>query len=333
VLVVTSRDVARLAGVSQPTVSRALRDQPGMSAATRARVREAARSLGYVPSQTGRSLATRRTRRIGVVVAELSNPFYPALVVPLHDALERAEYRMILVTDRGTDGMDLEALLDGSLDGVVLSTCELASPLPSELARRGIPFVFVNREPDVESSDACVPDNAAGAAAVADLFVSLSHRRIAAVFGPRRTSTGRDREFAFRDSLAARGMALPTDYTHTGAFAHSSGVEAIRRFAALDVPPTAVFCANDVIAIGALNAATACGLRVPTDLSIVGFDDIAVASWERINLTTVRVDLTEMAEATADRIAARILAPDAPPRRRLFPTSLVLRGSHTSAAS
>jgi LacI family transcriptional regulator len=291
-------------------------------------VREAARALEYIPSQSGRSLATRRTRRVGVVAAELSNPFYPALVAPLHDALETAGYRTILVTDRGADGLDLETLLDGSLDGAVLTTCELSSPLPAGLARRGIPFVLVNRETDSASGDVCVPDNAQGATAVADLLVELGHRRIGAVFGPRQTSTGRDREYAFRDALAAHGIGLPAEFTHVGPFAHATGHQAVEHLAGLPLRPTALFCSNDVIAIGALNAATAAGLRVPEDLTIIGFDDIAIAGWERVNLTTVHVDLPGMATAAARMLIDRIADADLEARRVVCRTTVALRGSH-----
>jgi LacI family transcriptional regulator len=174
---VTSHDVARLAGVAQPTVSRALRDEKGVSAATRRRVREAARSLGYVPSQAGRALSTRRSRKIGVISAELSNPFYPALLGPLHDALAGHGYRTVLFTDRGERPVELDPLLDGSLDGVVLTTSERTSSLPGELMARGVPFVMVNRTVDGIEADRCVAGNRVGAAAVAELLAHLGHRR------------------------------------------------------------------------------------------------------------------------------------------------------------
>jgi LacI family transcriptional regulator len=326
---VTSHDVARLAGVSQPTVSRALRDQKGVSMVTRVRIREAAKALGYVPSQIGRSLATRTTGRVGVVSAELCNPFYPALIEPLHDALAALGYRMILVTDRGDAEIELEPLIDGSLDGVVLSTSEVGSSLPFELAKRGLPHVMLNRTVDGARTDECVSDNVAGAEAVADFLVDFGHTRIGAVFGPEATSTGRERTTGFRRRLAERGVPLSPDYVRTGEFHQDTGRAALDELMAVKPPPTALFCANDVIAFGVCAAAAAAGVDIPAQLTVVGFDDIPMASWEVFSLTTMRVDLSVMGQRTATLLAERIADPELPPRRVVLPVELVLRGTHS----
>jgi LacI family transcriptional regulator len=325
---VTSHEVARLAGVSQPTVSRALRDEPGVSVATRRKVRDAARALGYTPQQSGRSLSTRTTGRAGIVAAELGNPFYPVLVGALHDALERANYGTILVTDRGQAPHEMEALLDGSLDGVVLTTCETSSPLPAELRSRGFPFVLLNREVDGADADACVADNRSGARAVADLLADLGHRTIAAVMGPASTTTGREREESFRDALSERGLTLPPRFVRRGPFSPETGYQALSELLTLTPAPTAVFCGNDVIALGLCNAARALGVRIPQELSVIGFDDIPMAKWEVFELTTVRCDLEHMATAAVDLLLRRIADPQAEPTRVVLPTWLVLRGTH-----
>jgi LacI family transcriptional regulator len=327
---VTSHDVARLAGVSQPSVSRALRDQPGISPATRRRILEAAEALAYVPSSTGRSLSTRTTGRVAIVADELSNPFYPALVAPLHDALAEAGYRTILITDSGTRPVELEPLIDGSLDGVFLTTSRAGTTLPAQLVRRGVPYVLVNRELETVQGDACVVANREGAASVAQLLVSLGHRRIGAVLGPESTSTARERAAGFREALAEHGIALSPAHVERGEFDYDSGRAAFTRLMAADRPPTAVFCSNDVVAIGACNAARARGIDVPGDVSIVGFDDIAMASWDVFQLTTVRAELTDLAKAAADLLLRRIAEPAAPPRRIEIPTTLSLRGTHAA---
>jgi LacI family transcriptional regulator len=330
---VTSHDVARLAGVSQPTVSRALRDRKGVSMVTRARVRDAARALGYVPSQVGRSLATRTTGRVGVVSAELCNPFYPALIEPLHDALAALGYRMILLTDRGDAEIELEPLIDGSLDGVVLSTSEVSSQLPLELARRGLPHVMLNRSVDGAQTDECVSDNIAGAGAVADFLVDLGHTRIGAVFGPEAMSTGRERAAGFRTRLAERGAALESRYVRSGPFHQDTGRAALTELMACQPPPTALFCANDVVAFGACTAAMAAGIDIPRQLTIVGFDDIPMASWEVFSLTTMRIDLEDMGRRAAALLAERIADPGLPARRVVLPVDLVRRGSHAPPAA
>ncbi|MGY1692465.1 LacI family DNA-binding transcriptional regulator [Geodermatophilus sp. SYSU D01105] len=330
----TSFDVARLAGVSQPTVSRALRGEPSVAPETRRRVEEAAATLGYVTSHLGRGLATRRTRRIGVVAAELTNPFYPNLVGPLQRELEQAGYRSVLYAERGDDVLTVDELADGSLDGVVLTTVSLESTLPQSLTDRGVPFVLLNREVDGVVADAAVVDNVRGATMMADLLVELGHERIGALLGPEWTSTGRDRERGFRRALAARGRELPERSTVHGPFGFDEGREGLIELLGRGGPrPTAVFCANDVLALGAYDAAERTGLRVPEDLTIVGFDDISLASWARFDLTTVRCDLPRLAAVAAELLLKRIAVPGEYHQRVVLPVEAVRRGSHAAPPS
>jgi LacI family transcriptional regulator len=320
--------VALAAGVSQPTVSRALRDDPRVSEATRRRVVAAARDLGYVPSDRGRSLVTRRTRQVGVVVGDLGNPFYLDLVDRLHAAIERARLRLVVLTPERTELDRAERLLDGSLDGVVLTTTTLGSALPGLLAARRFPFVLLNREVDHVRTDACVVDNVAGARRLAAEVARLGHRSVAAILGPQDTSTGRDRERGFRAGLAEHGVELPDARCRRGAYAFETGHAGLQELVGGRRWPTAVLCANDVVALGALNAARARGLRLPEDLTVVGFDDIRMSSWEVFRLTTVRQDLARMARAAVDLLVARIADPDRPASRVVVPATLVLRSTH-----
>lgn len=303
---ITSRDVARLAGVSQPTVSRALRGDPRVAAETRARVQEAVEALGYVPSEAGRSLVTRRTKRIGIVVSDLTNPFYPHLLGPLHDELEKHSYRMMVFTERSDNQVPLEQLVDGSIDGAVLLTSNLDSRLPAELQRRRLPFVFLNRESSPHTADAAVVDNELGGRLAAAHLTDIGHRRIAGIFGPDTTSTGRDRELGFRAALAESGIALPGAFTHRGPFEFDTGYHAMLELLGTHPRPTAVFCGNDVVAIGALNAALSRGVDIPGELSLIGFDNIPMAEWEAFRLTTIGHDLDAMAAAAARLLVERL---------------------------
>jgi LacI family transcriptional regulator len=329
----TSHDVARLAGVSQPTVSRALRGEPGVALETRQRVEDAARTLGYVASQLGRSLATLRTRRIGIVAAELTNPFYPHLVEPLHDHFERAGYRSVLYAEREDSRVAFAELVDGSLDGIVLTTTLMGSPLPKALLQRGMPFVFLNRENEERAADAVVMDNDYGAVLVADLIAGLGHRHVGAVLGPLSTSTGSQRETGFRRGLAGHGLELLEKATARGPFAFAAGRAGLRSLLALTPAPTALFCANDVLALGALDEATRLGVRVPEDLTIVGFDDISMSSMARFNLTTVHCDLARLVADAADLLLKRIADPGRPHNRIVQQPELILRGSHAPPAA
>ncbi|MFF7361492.1 substrate-binding domain-containing protein [Streptomyces sp. NPDC008125] len=329
---ITSHDVARLAGVSQPTVSRALRDDPRVSQATREKVRRAAQALNYVPSEAGRTLSTSATRRVGVIVTDLTNPFYPHVIAPLHDELSSLGYRMMLITERSDEAVAEEKLLDQSMDGVVLATATTDSRLPAQLERRGMPYVFLNRDTGRSDDFASVVDNEGGGRLVARELVNLGHRRVAGIFGSANTTTGRERELGFRLALAEVGVGLPESRVVRGAFEYDTGYRALPALLDADEPPTAVFCGNDVVAIGVLNAALAAGVRVPEDLTVIGFDDLPMAAWEVFRLTTVRHDLRELSRQAA-RLLVRRIAKEVDPagERLVLPTEFVPRATHARA--
>lgn len=325
----TSHDVARLAGVSQPTVSRALRDDPRLSDETRRRVLEAATALQYVPSQRGRSLATRSTGQIGIVVTDLGNPFYLQVLDELHHALRKTELRMLVLTPDKDGTVPLERLVDGSLDGAILTTTVLNSTLPAELSKRGFPFVLLNREVDDTPGDVCVVDNREGGMLAARELLELGHTRIAAIFGPESTSTGRDREAGFRAELIAAGVELPEPRWRRVRFdwiaGHTAALELI------DSKPTAIFCANDILALGAFNALHGAGIRMPADVTLIGFDDVLLAEWEAFQLTTVSQDIHGMVTAATDLLLTRMAANQdtpPPPRRIVLTPTLVRRKTH-----
>lgn len=327
----TSHDVARLAGVSQPTVSRALRGDPRVAEATRQKVLVAAADLGYVTSELGRSLSTRSTHQIAMV-ADLRNALYPALVEPLHDRFAERGRRMVLLAERGDDRATYERVLDRSVDGVVLTTTLIGSSLSKGLLDRGMPFVELNRLSGRRKVDGVTADNRGGAIEMARLLIAQGHRRIGAVLGPDDASTSRDREAGFRAALADAGLELlPTNVAH-GGFGFDDGESGFASVMAGKRPPTAVFCFGDLVAVGAMNQAKRMGMAVPDDVAIVGFDDIAMAAWPSFNLTTARVDLNGMAVAAADLLMARLEGDTDRARTLVFPTEVVLRGTHGSAA-
>lgn len=325
---VTSHDVAALAGVSQPTVSRALRGDARVSEATRGRVRDAAAKLGYIPSERGRSLSTRLTRSVGVVVDDLSNPFYLQLLDALHRELESNDTKMVMLTSPPDEQERAERLVDGSIDGAVLTTTRIGSPAPAELERRGFPFVLLNREVDGAQADCCVADNHEGGRVVAAELARLGHRNVGAILGPSHTSTGRDREAGFRAGLAEHGLQMKDAHARRGQFSFGSGYRELSALVDAGDLPSALFCGNDVVALGALNAASACGVDVPSDVSIIGFDDIEMAGWDLIGLTTVRQDMERMARTAAALLVERIADPARPHERVCVPVQLVARGTH-----
>jgi len=327
----TSHDVAREVGVSQSTVSRALRRDPRVDPGTAARVLNAAERLGYAPNASARSLVTSRTGTVAVVLADITNPFYPQLVEALHEQLARGGYRMILFnerTDSRGDGGIERLLHSGGADGAVFLSVTVDSGVAELLASTRVPTVLLNRDAEAPLVDHVLADHRDGAAQVAELLIRLGHTRVAFIGGPANTSTSRDREAGFRAALERHGLSLPPAMTRVGEFTHQSGFQWATELLDSEEPPTAIFCANDVIGFGALDATRRLRIDVPGQVSVIGFDDIPMAGWEAFSLTTVRQPLTEMARDAARLLIARIEDRDAgAPRRTVFPTHLVQRAT------
>jgi len=275
-------------------------------------------------------LVMSATGQVAIVVSDLSNPFFSEAIHHLHTALKEADLRAVVHTDLPDDPISLTHLLDGLVDGAILTSTSLDSSLPRDLAARGLPVVQLNRTAFGEAADACVSDQEMGARDVATLLADLNHRRIGAIFGPPGTSTGQAREAGFRMGLAERSLELPDERVRYGPFTTDSGEENLRTLMSAEPAPTAVFCANDVIAVGALNAARELGIAVPQRLTVIGFDDIALASWKVFQLTTVRQDLAGMCRASVKLLRERIADPELPLRRIGLGVKLVLRESHAA---
>ena len=324
---VTSHDVARLAGVSQPTVSRALRDGPGVAPDTRERVVAAARELGYVPSRAGRMLSTRRTRMIGVVGLALGDPFSAALLGPLDDAVSRHGYRTVLVPGRPGRPDRADTLMDGSVDGFVLASPAVDQGMAAGLSAAGVPFVTVGHT--AGGADACIVDDRLGGELVAGFLVELGHRRLGAITGPVDAGPGRNRWDGFRLELGRLGIGLPSTRVVHGDATAAGGRRALLDLVAQPEPPTAVFCGTDAIAFGALDAAASLRLDVPDGLTVVGFDDVASASSDRFDLSTVHTGRERMAAEVVELLVARLDDPDAPARRTVL-TPRLSRGARTA---
>jgi LacI family transcriptional regulator len=200
--------------------------------------------------------------------------------------------------------------------------------------RRDVPFVQLIRSTDDVPADVVVSDNVDGARQAARILLDAGHRRIGMISGPENTSTARDRARGFREALAAAGCPLEDRLVRSGSYSHQSGHQRARELLALDPPPTAIFCGNDVIAFGALDAAGRLGVAVPGDLSLVGFDDIPMAEWYAFDLTTVRQPFVDMAHTAARMLVERIdrgrrnaAVSPLPPRREIFPVNVVHRAT------
>ena len=330
---VTSKDIARRLNISQSTVSRALRGDPRVSPATTARILEAARQMDYTPNLAARSLITRRTGTIGLIVSDITNPFYPELLGVLHNEFALAGYRTVLFDERTDAPLErhvADLVKGAAVDGLVYVSATLGMPLPGSGTGR-IPVVLVNRHLDGDAVDTVVSDNHGGGRAVAEAMHDLGHRRVALISGPENASTSRDRERGFREGLLARGVELDETLRRVGQFSHHSGYQWGLDLLGSRPRPTAIFAANDLIAFGALDAARRIGIRVPEDLSVVGFDDAPRDPADGPSLTTVRQPLREKGLEAA-RLLVNVLdeGPADPAPRVVLPTELVVRDSTAS---
>jgi LacI family transcriptional regulator len=323
---VTSVDVARATGLSQATVSRALNGGV-VSASARERVLAASRDLGYRPNDVARGLVTRRTGTIGVVVSDILNPFYPEFLEALAAALGGRGERMLLqnAASGGAHGEAdaLEALLRQRVDGIIVTAATDGSSAVRELVASGFPVVLAHRTLPI-AADAVESDNARGAALLAELLHRRGYRAVAVLEGDRGTSTARQRNEGF--AARARELGLGVRTVPAG-FDASAALLAARALLSAPERPTAVVGHNDTIALAALNAARELGLRVPEDVAVAGFDDIAAAGWPIVGLTTVRQPTARMAERAVALLASRIADPSLPPRREVLPVELVERAS------
>lgn len=326
---VTSLDVAKLAQVSQSAVSRSFTPGASVSDLTRAKVEDAARKLGYRPNAIARSLITRRSRIIGVVMSYLENQFYPVVLEKLSQRLQRDGYHVLLfIADTRESDTVLSEILQYQVDGLVMASTAMSSALAVRCAEAGIPVVLFNRT--VRASDttsSVTTDNYQGGRLVAQYLVQTGHRRIAYIAGLEDTSTNVDREGGFRDGLAEHGRRCFA--RAVGNYDFEDAQAAARALFSVPEPerPDAVFVANDHMAIAVMDTLRVeLGLRIPADASVVGFDNVKQAAWGSYQLTSVEQDADAMIEATV-KLLMDHLDGVASNRAVVLPTRLVVRGS------
>ncbi len=325
---VTLADVARLSGVSQSAVSRSFTDGASVSEKTRARVLEAAKELGYRPNRMARAMVTGKSRMIGLVVAYLENQFYPLAIELLSRKLQEQGYHILLLmaenSEAGTEEV-VRNLLDYGVDGIITASVSISNDLTARCESAGIPIVMFNRSQDDPRLSAVTSDNLAGGRMAANFLVAGGHRKIAHISGWQGSSTGRDRATGFVEALGDQGLQPFAVEDGMYDIAHLRDVTRVM-FGGVE-QPDAVFVGNDHMAIAAMDVLRfELGLRVPEDVSVIGYDDVPQASWPTYDLTTISQPVDRMIEETVDVVLGRING-DKDIAHRQISGELIIRGS------
>jgi LacI family transcriptional regulator len=336
--IATIKELAQLSGVSVATVSRVLNDYDDVSAATRERVLKLAEELEYTPTAAARTLVTKRSHVVGIVLAtgvdhpDIQHPFFQEVLVGLKRRLGAGGYDLLLLaTEEPGNGFGNHSYLQRCrhhrVDGVILMGVGPQEPDVQKLARSTIPCVAVDLDLMGRRTGFVISDNAKGADLAVEHLARLGHERIATITGPPDMRVGIDRQVGYRAALERLNLTYREDYVRVGDFYFDSGHSAMQELLALPQPPTAVFAASDLMAAGAIRAIEEAGLDVPADIAVVGFDDIQLAAMMQPALTTIRQDKLGLGAAAAEALVRMIELDGTPPPVLTLPVKLVVRDS------
>jgi DNA-binding LacI/PurR family transcriptional regulator len=330
----TLQEVAAVAGVSKSTVSRVVNGSQAVSPAVRDLVRSVIARTGYRPNHAARSLVTRRTGSIGLVVSEpegrvFSDPFFASVVRGVTAVVRESDIQLVLVlaNDARAQQQVLDYLRDGHLDGALLISSHARDPLPRKLIEEHLPAALSARPLHPTAISFVDVDNRAGAQLAVTHLLDRGRSRVATIAGPQDMAAGQDRLTGYRQALRRRRLPADARLIAHGNFTRSSGAEAMEQILSRSTPPDGLFVASDLMALGALAVLAERGLRVPRDVAVVGFDDSVAALEARPPLTTVHQPVEAMARALTLTLLDCIADPDHPVTSRIFQPRLVVRES------
>ena len=331
--VVTVRDVAERAGVHPATVSRVLNQATRhlISDATARRVERTAADLGYQANSIARGLRTRRSLTIGVVIPDLTNPIFPPIVRGIEDQLHPLNYTALLTNTDSEPERELrglQTLAARQVDGFIVTTTEATLPAVGELVSDGVPLVLINRSLGDIAGFGVAPDDRRGAITAVEHLLDLGHESIAHVGGPPQLAPGKERHHGFLEGLADRGL-VPDErlVRFADAFTGGAGIAPTQALLDGEVPFTAIFAANDLLALDCIDTLRAAGLDCPRDVSVIGFNDMPFADRFTPPLTTIAFSHYDIGREAARLLMGQLDREDTAPRTLVLPTELVVRGS------
>jgi LacI family transcriptional regulator len=328
------RDVARRAKVSTATVSRTVNQVATVDAQLAKRVWKAIEELGYYPNRQARALVSGRSRVFGLIVSEITNPFFPEIVQTFETLAVEQHYEILLTStihDPKRMELAVRRMIEGRVDGVAILTFGMEEDLLEHLRFRNLPLVFVDIGPKAPRVSNIRVDYADGIRQAVQHLAALRHERIGFIAGPLRLRSAMARKDAFQASMKEIGLPVKPDFLVEGDHRLEGGKRALKKLAELRERPTAVLCSNDMTAIGVMREAFELNIKVPQDLSVIGFDDIRMAEFLTPPLTTVQMSQSELARLAFEALLKEVKRETPIPEgsEYVLKTHLVLRNSTT----
>jgi len=326
----TIKDVAELAEVHPSTVSRVINGNPRISEKTKNKVFLIIKKLGYTPNAIARGLKTKRTHTLGMLIPDITNPFFAEIARGVEDAANKNSFNVILCnTDDKLkkERTYLEILREKRVDGLILGTAHIRDKSILELEKKKFPYILISRNIERLNKNCIIIDDVEGGIMATEYLIKLGHRRIAHITGPLKTRSALNRLKGYKLALKKHEIEYKDELVGEGDFRIKGGYQVMKRFLKLTEPPTAIFAANDLIALGAMQAIQKKNFHIPEDFSVIGFNDIELASFVYPPLTTIRQPILEMGNLAVKMLLRIIIEKEFNQRRIILQPKLVIRES------
>lgn len=329
---VTLKDIAKQAGVSTTTVSRALNNKDDISSPTKEKILRIVKQMGYTPNAVARGLKIKRTETIGAVIADISDPFFAPIVKGIEKAARKEGYHLILCDtdeDYPTEKEALKTLIEKRVDGLLITPAQTEYQDIVELKRKKLPFVLLGRHFDFEllETDYVATDDVKGAFSVTTYLIKKGHKRILFINGPMYISSAKERLAGYKRGLLEAGVEIDVSLIKEGGIKMEDGYRIMKEELKKSFEFTAVFAYSDFVALGVMKALKEANLEIPRDVAVAGYDDIDIASFLEVPLTTVRIPKYELGVEGFKLLRKKMTGEISSPKKVILPTELVVRKS------